>query len=89
MSVAATKTFTAQVTLLYLLALTSPGAKHAAPEEIKTLLDEGLGAAREDRRVPRRRPSDRGDRPAPLPGPFFLYLGRHIGLPLCLKGASS
>jgi glutamine---fructose-6-phosphate transaminase (isomerizing) len=88
MSVAATKTFTAQVTLLYLLALHLAQARNTLPqEEIKTLLDEvsalpaKIGAYLD------------GDHPIEeiaqrhYQAPFFLYLGRHIGLPLCLEGA--
>ena len=88
MSVAATKTFTAQVTLLYLLALHLAQARNTLPEEeIKTLLAEvsalpaKIGAYLD------------GDHPIEeiaqrhYQAPFFLYLGRHIGLPLCLEGA--
>ena len=88
MSVAATKTFTAQVTLLYLLALHLAQVRNTLPrEEIKTLLDEvsalpaNIGAYLD------------GDHPIEeiaqrhYQAPFFLYLGRHIGLPLCLEGA--
>src|SRR6185369_17629443 len=88
MSVAATKTFTAQVTLLYLLALHLAQVRNTLPrEEIKTLLDEvsalpaKIGAYLD------------GDHPIEeiaqrhYQAPFFLYLGRHIGLPLCLEGA--
>jgi glucosamine--fructose-6-phosphate aminotransferase (isomerizing) len=88
MSVAATKTFTAQVTLLYLLALHLAQARNTLPEEeIRTLLDEvsalpaKIGAYLD------------GDHPIEeiaqryYQAPFFLYLGRHIGLPLCLEGA--
>jgi glucosamine--fructose-6-phosphate aminotransferase (isomerizing) len=88
MSVAATKTFTAQVTLLYLLALHLAQARNTLPqEEIKSLLDEvsalpaKIGAYLD------------GDHPIEeiaqrhYQAPFFLYLGRHIGLPLCLEGA--
>jgi glucosamine--fructose-6-phosphate aminotransferase (isomerizing) len=88
MSVAATKTFTAQVTLLYLLALHLAQARNTLPEEeIRTLLAEvsalpaKIGAYLD------------GDHPIEeiaqryYQAPFFLYLGRHIGLPLCLEGA--
>jgi glucosamine--fructose-6-phosphate aminotransferase (isomerizing) len=88
MSVAATKTFTAQVALLYLLALrlaqvrrTLPqdqidaivGELQSLPHKIQTFLD--------------------GDHPLEeiarrhYQQPFFLYIGRHIGLPVCLEGA--
>ena len=66
-SVAASKTFTAQVSLLFLVALKlaqvretlPPGRAHVHPRR-------GLPAAGEDPGVPRRRPSDRRDRAAPL-----------------------
>jgi glucosamine--fructose-6-phosphate aminotransferase (isomerizing) len=88
MGVAASKTFTSQVALFYLVALklaqvrkTLPDAEIAAllaevealPEKIAAFLD--------------------GDHPIEevarhhYDKPFFLYLGRHIGLPVCLEGA--
>ncbi len=87
-SVAASKTFTAQVSLLFLVALklaqvreTLPADEHTyildevyrLPEKIQTFLD--------------------GDHPIDeiaqrhFEKPFFLYLGRHIGLPVALEGA--
>jgi glutamine---fructose-6-phosphate transaminase (isomerizing) len=88
MSVAATKTFTAQVTLLYLLALHLAQARNTLPEEeIRTLLDEvsalpaKIGAYL-DADHPIEEIAQRH-----YEAPFFLYLGRHIGLPLCLEGA--
>ncbi len=86
--VAATKTFTAQVALLSLLALklaeirrTLPPAEiefildrlHELPEKMQEFLD--------------------GEHPIDSiaerfhDAPFFLYLGRHIGLPVALEGA--
>ncbi len=86
--VAASKTFTAQVSLLILIALqlaqvrrTLPAAENAfildqvydLPEKIAEFLD--------------------GDHPIEdiaqryYDKPFFLYLGRHIGLPVALEGA--
>ncbi|MGH3005352.1 MAG: glutamine--fructose-6-phosphate transaminase (isomerizing) [Gaiellaceae bacterium] len=87
-SVAATKTFTAQVTLLYLLALRLAQVRRTLPEaEIAGLLAEvealpGKISAYLD-----------GDHPIDEIAqrhhmkPFFLYLGRHMGLPVCLEGA--
>ncbi len=88
MGVAATKTFTSQVTLMYLLALRLAEArKTLPPEEISRLLVEVQGLP------------DKiafylaGDHPIDeialrhYQKPFFLYLGRHIGLPVCLEGA--
>jgi glucosamine--fructose-6-phosphate aminotransferase (isomerizing) len=86
--VAASKTFTAQVALLTLVALklaqvrrTLPEAEHAfilnqvydLPEKIATFLDGDHPIEDVARRY-----FDR---------PFFLYLGRHIGLPVALEGA--
>jgi glucosamine--fructose-6-phosphate aminotransferase (isomerizing) len=88
MGVAATKTFTSQVTLLYLLALRLAQARRTLPEEeIASLLAEvtslpdKLNAYLD------------GDHPIEeiaqrhYQKPFFLYLGRHIGLPISLEGA--
>jgi glucosamine--fructose-6-phosphate aminotransferase (isomerizing) len=88
MSVAATKTFTAQVTLLYLLGLHLAQVRRTLPEdEIRSLVAEvaelpaKIGAYLD------------GDHPIEeiaqrhYGKPFFLYLGRHIGLPVCLEGA--
>ena len=88
MSVAATKTFTAQVTLLYLLGLKLAEVRRTLPdEEIARLLGEVEGlpgkiAAYLDGDHPIEEIAQRHHRK-----PFFLYLGRHIGLPLCLEGA--
>ena len=86
--VAASKTFTAQVALMYLIALklaqirrTLPADEidfildrvHELPDKIAEFLD--------------------GDHPIDdiaqrfYDKPFFLYLGRHIGLPVALEGA--
>src|ERR671923_176782 len=88
-SVAATKTFTAQVAAMYLLALRMAELRGTLPPErlreliaqvkrlphaIAELLDAG---------------SDDIDRVAERfrDARFFLYLGRHVGLPVCLEGA--
>jgi glucosamine--fructose-6-phosphate aminotransferase (isomerizing) len=88
MGVAATKTFTAQVTLLYLLALKLAQVRRTLPEaEIAGLLaeveslPEKIGAYLDGDH-----PIDEIARRHYLK-PFFLYLGRHIGLPVCLEGA--
>jgi glutamine---fructose-6-phosphate transaminase (isomerizing) len=88
-SVAATKTFTAQVSAMYLLALRMAELRGTMPVEersrliaqikrlphaIAELLDAGSAAV--DRVAERFRDE-----------PFFLYLGRHAGLPVCLEGA--
>jgi glutamine---fructose-6-phosphate transaminase (isomerizing) len=88
MGVAATKTFTAQVVVLAGFALRlgaargtlTPAEHDAANEELQAL----PGLVREFLE---------GDHPideiaaAHAHKPFFLYLGRHIGLPVCLEGA--
>ncbi len=88
-SVAATKTFTSQVAVMYLLALRiaelrgTLGAERRSelivaikrlPHEIAGLLDAGTEAV--DRIAERFVNAD-----------FFLYLGRHVGLAVCLEGA--
>jgi glucosamine--fructose-6-phosphate aminotransferase (isomerizing) len=89
-SVAATKTFVAQVAAMYLLALRLAELRGTlAPEELRrlvaelkriphhidTMLANGLTAAID-------RTAERHHRAG-----FFLYLGRHVGLPVCLEGA--
>ncbi|HVM56376.1 MAG TPA: glutamine--fructose-6-phosphate transaminase (isomerizing) [Gaiellaceae bacterium] len=86
--VAASKTFTAQVGLLYLIALKLAEIRKTIPaDEIEFILDQvhelpDKMAAFLDGDHPideiARRFYDR---------PFFLYLGRHIGLPVALEGA--
>jgi glutamine---fructose-6-phosphate transaminase (isomerizing) len=87
--VAATKTFTAQAVLMYLLALklaTVRGAVDPVRAEellaelrlLPQLVDETLvrGAAVMDEVAARYHANE-----------FFLYLGRHMGLPIALEGA--
>jgi glutamine---fructose-6-phosphate transaminase (isomerizing) len=88
MGVAASKTFTSQIALLFLVALKLAEVRKALPpEEIAALLDEV-------RALPDRIAAYLdGDHPIEeiaqehYEKPFFLYLGRHIGLPVCLEGA--
>jgi glutamine---fructose-6-phosphate transaminase (isomerizing) len=88
MGVAATKTFTAQVSLLYLLALRLAQVRKTLPEEqIANLLAEVEALPRKmasylDADHPIEEIAQRH-----YQKPFFLYLGRHIGLPVCLEGA--
>ena len=88
MAVAATKTFTAQVTLLYLLALKLAQVRNTLPpEELRSLLAEVESlpekiAAYLDGDHPIEEIAQRHHQ-----APFFLYLGRHIGLPVSLEGA--
>jgi glutamine---fructose-6-phosphate transaminase (isomerizing) len=88
MSVAATKTFTAQVALLYLLGLKLAQVRRTLPDqEIARLLAEV------DALPLKIATYLNGDHPIEeiaqrhYRKPFFLYLGRHIGLPVCLEGA--
>jgi glucosamine--fructose-6-phosphate aminotransferase (isomerizing) len=87
--VAATKTFVAQVAAMYLIGLrlaelrgTLPAARIAElVAELKALpsrIEETLAAVEEEVRGVASTHSDQN---------FFLYLGRHIGLPVCLEGA--
>ena len=88
MGVAASKTFTAQVALFYLLALKLAEVRRTLPEEeIQALLAEvealpAKMAAFLDGHHPIDEIAQRH-----YDKPFFLYLGRHIGLPVCLEGA--
>ena len=86
--VAASKTFTAQVALFYLIALKLAQVRQTLPPgEIASLLDEVHAlpdkvAAFLDGDHPIQEIAERH-----YEKPFFLYLGRHIGLPVCLEGA--
>jgi glucosamine--fructose-6-phosphate aminotransferase (isomerizing) len=88
-SVAATKTFTAQVAAMYLLALRMAEIRGALPEDDRRRL------VSEIKRLPHaiaellEAGSEAVDRVAERfkDAPFFLYLGRHVGLPVCLEGA--
>ena len=86
--VAASKTFTAQVALFYLVALKLAQVRETLPPgEIESLLAEvhelpEKVAAFLDGDHPISEIAERH-----YEKPFFLYLGRHIGLPVCLEGA--
>ena len=88
MAVASSKTFTAQVALLYLAALKlAQVRKTLPPGEIEFILDFVY-------KLPRKIQSFlEADHPIDeiahryYESPFFLYLGRHIGLPVALEGA--
>src|SRR5919204_5034152 len=88
MGVAATKTFTAQVALLSLIALKLAQIRRTLPaDEVEFILEalydlptrmiEFLDGNHPIEEIAQRY-HDR---------PFFLYLGRHIGLPVALEGA--
>jgi glucosamine--fructose-6-phosphate aminotransferase (isomerizing) len=88
MGVAASKTFTAQVALLYLVALKLAQIRETLPAgEIEFILDFVY-------KLPRKIQAFLdGDHPIEEiarryhDAHFFLYLGRHIGLPVALEGA--
>jgi glutamine---fructose-6-phosphate transaminase (isomerizing) len=87
--VAATKTFVAQVAAMYLLGLRLAELRGTLPVErlaelvaemkrLPSRMEETLAATEEAVRAVA---AAHGDQE------FFLYLGRHIGLPICLEGA--
>jgi len=86
--VAASKTFTAQVALLSLIALKLAAVRKTLPaDEIEVIIDALY-------ELPEKVADFlAGDHPieeiaqAHYDKPFFLYLGRHIGLPVALEGA--
>jgi glucosamine--fructose-6-phosphate aminotransferase (isomerizing) len=86
--VAATKTFTAQVALLSLIALKLAQVRRTLPEEeIEFILEELYDLPEKmEQFLDADHPIDEiAERH--YNKPFFLYLGRHIGLPVALEGA--
>ncbi|HEY3544420.1 MAG TPA: glutamine--fructose-6-phosphate transaminase (isomerizing) [Gaiellaceae bacterium] len=90
--VAASKTFTAQVALLSLLALRLASIRRSLPDdEIQFILDrlhelpDKIGQFLNDVDAGRHRIDEIAQRFHEKG--FFLYLGRHIGLPVALEGA--
>src|SRR3954463_4819126 len=88
-SVAATKTFVAQVAAMYLLGLRLAELRGTRPPErlaelvgemkaLPSKMEETLAAAAEPVRAIAAAHGKEN---------FFLYLGRHVGLPVCLEGA--
>jgi glutamine---fructose-6-phosphate transaminase (isomerizing) len=88
-SVAATKTFVSQVSVMYLLGLKLAQVRGTLPPEriaelaaevkqLPHLISELLARIDEPIKEIAERWADAG---------FFLYLGRHVGLPVCLEGA--
>ena len=86
--VAASKTFTAQISLLFLIGLKLAQLRSTLPRnEIEFILDELYDLPDKMQRFL--------DADHPIDDiarrfheqPFFLYLGRHIGLPVALEGA--
>lgn len=89
MGVAATKTFTAQTAAMYLLGVWLAQSRNAWPQEkvteviaelkgIPSKIGVTIESVEERVRAIARSHHDRR---------FFLYLGRNIGLPVCLEGA--
>ncbi|HMI81784.1 MAG TPA: glutamine--fructose-6-phosphate transaminase (isomerizing) [Solirubrobacterales bacterium] len=87
--VAATKTFVAQVATMYLLGLRLAELRGTLPAErlaelvaamkgLPSKMEETLAGTEETVRAIAAAHGDQD---------FFLYLGRHIGLPVCLEGA--
>ena len=87
--VAATKTFTAQVAAMYLLGLWLAGSRGTLPaERIAALISELKGMpSMIARTIDSVEEGVREIAMAEHEGRFFLYLGRNIGLPVCLEGA--
>ena len=86
--VAASKTFTAQIALLFLIGLKVAQCRGTLPkEDVEFILDEVYDLPSKMQRFL--------DADHPIEDiaqrfydkPFFLYLGRHIGLPVALEGA--
>jgi glutamine---fructose-6-phosphate transaminase (isomerizing) len=87
--VAATKTFTSQVAAMYLLGIWLSQVRETMDQDVRSMLisqlkrmpskiSETLGSVDERVRAIARSQRDQA---------FFLYLGRTIGLPVCLEGA--
>jgi glucosamine--fructose-6-phosphate aminotransferase (isomerizing) len=87
--VAATKTFVAQVAVMYLLALRIGELKGTLTAERRTELVTRLKRIPHDIGAMLDRGADVIDRAAErhYKKDFFLYLGRHVGLPVGLEGA--
>jgi glucosamine--fructose-6-phosphate aminotransferase (isomerizing) len=87
--VAATKTFTSQVAAIYLLGLWLAQARdHLGRERIAELISELKALPRKiEETIEASDQQVRAIARSHFEGRFFLYLGRHIGLPVCLEGA--
>jgi glucosamine--fructose-6-phosphate aminotransferase (isomerizing) len=88
-SVAATKTFVAQVAVMYLLALRMAELRGTLPIERRRELVRLLKRIPHDIGALLEHGEDAIDRVARrhFDKEFFLYLGRHVGLAVCLEGA--
>jgi glutamine---fructose-6-phosphate transaminase (isomerizing) len=87
--VAATKTFVSQVAVMYLLALKLAAVRGTlAPERLAALAAELKQIPRAIGELLESTPDQMAAIAEHWKGsPFFLYLGRHIGLPVALEGA--
>jgi glucosamine--fructose-6-phosphate aminotransferase (isomerizing) len=88
-SVAATKTFVAQVAAMYLLGLRLAQLRGTLPaDELSALIGEMKALpSRIEATLEVCEESLREVAASRSAKQFFLYLGRHIGLPVCLEGA--
>jgi glucosamine--fructose-6-phosphate aminotransferase (isomerizing) len=88
-SVAATKTFVAQVASMYLLGLRLAELRGTLPPERLAELVTELKSipSKIDATIAACEGPVQGIAAAQADHDFFLYLGRHIGLPVCLEGA--
>src|SRR5215213_3052610 len=89
-SVAATKTFVAQVAAMYLLALRLAELRGTLPpERVRELVAELKRIPHHIDAMLANGLTEAIDRTAEAHhrAEFFLYLGRHVGLPVCLEGA--
>jgi glutamine---fructose-6-phosphate transaminase (isomerizing) len=86
--VAASKTFTAQIALIFLIGLKLAEVRRTLPEdEVEFIVDELYDLPEKMRRfLDADHPIDEIARRF-HDQPFFLYLGRHVGLPVALEGA--
>jgi glutamine---fructose-6-phosphate transaminase (isomerizing) len=87
--VAATKTFVAQVAVMYLLGIKLAQVRGTLPPERAVELAQKvkqlphlISELLENIEAPVREIAERWSK-----AEFFLYLGRHVGLPVCLEGA--
>jgi glucosamine--fructose-6-phosphate aminotransferase (isomerizing) len=88
MGVAATKTFTAQLAVLYLLALRIAQLRGALDKsELSALMEEVRALPQKLVACLEGLPAIEALAERHHDKPFFLYLGRHAGLPVCLEGA--
>ncbi|HZO50420.1 MAG TPA: glutamine--fructose-6-phosphate transaminase (isomerizing) [Gaiellaceae bacterium] len=87
-SVAASKTFTAQLSLLFLVALKLAQVRHTLPpEELEFIVNAVYQLPAQIEQFLRSNPPIDEIARRHYDKPFFLYLGRNIGLPVALEGA--